>query len=246
MSDMATVRQAVIEGWKLDASGAADELVNRAICQALRALRPMVFTFNTSTFTLDTLADQISYAKATKGGATDNLLPWDFWGVVGQQVRLDHEKGGTPLSYSKLTEVDPADLDRRRWETNQSGLPDRYTVNDETLWINPPPDSIDELSGRYLKDLETPVPKYAASAWTYIGADAAAINSSTFTNAWFTRGYDVLTARTAMKYFSEFERNKSNQQSAEVAYGVALAELRREAAPLITMGQIRPFLGSNP
>lgn len=243
MSDMATVRQAVIEQWKLDASGNADEHVNQSICQALVKVRPMPLTFNVGSFTLDTVADQASYAKATKGGATANLLPWDFWGVIGNQIRLDDAKGGDANTFYVLEQTDPAEFDLEVWATVSSSLPTRYTVWDEKLWLNPPPDSVDELAGRYLQDLDTPTPKYSGGSWTYIGADGNAINTSTFTNTWFTRGFDVLVARAAVQYFGRFERNEKNAAAAGTAFSIALAELKQEAAPLYTAGKTRPFMG---
>lgn len=244
MSDMATVRQLVIEQWKLDRSGADDEFVNQSICQALVSLRPMPLTFNVGTFSMDTIADQANYAKATKGGATANLLPWDFWGVIGSQLRVDEEKGGDPNSYYRLKETDPGALDREAWNTTQSDRPTQYTIWSEQLWLNPPPDSIDEISGRYLQDLDTPVPIYASSTWNYVGSDGSNINKSTFTNAWFTRAFDVLVAKAAMHYFGRHERNVKNQNAAGTAYAIALAELKKEAAPLVTTGQIKPSMGN--
>ena len=241
MSDMATVRRAVIEEWKIDRSGSADELINRALMQALVSLRPMPFTFNAGTFSLTTVADQASYAKATKGGSTTNLLPWDFWGVIGHQVRLDHGNAGSDLT--ALEETDPATFDLEVWQTSTSGRPVRYTVWNEKLWLNPAPDGVDGLYGRYLKDLETPTPIYSASTWNYVGANGSNIDKDTFTNDWFTRGFDVLVARVAMQYFGRFERNVKNQAAAGTAYAVALGELKREAAPLLTVGKLRPFMG---
>jgi hypothetical protein len=246
MSDIATVRQAIVEEWKVDASGAADELLNRSLCQALVALRPMPFTFNVDTLSLDTVADQASYAKAPNlAGETANLLPWDFWGILGHQLSIDNGKGGTAATRSVLRETDPGALDREIWATEQSDTPTHYTIWNEKLWINPPPDSVDEITGRFIKNLGTPVPIYASGTWNYVNdLDDANIDKDTFTNDWFTRAFDVLVARVAMQYFGRFERNQKNQVAAAQAFNLALAELKAEAAPFTTAGSISPFMGN--
>ncbi len=247
MSDVATIRQAIIEDYRVDASGAADEHLNRGIFQALADLRPFEEHINQGEFTFDTIVDQASYGIATgkSGDPTANLLPFDFRGILGQYLRFDYDKTDTdfPLYEATLSQFDPA-----AWRTSDlSGRPVWYMFYQNELWLGPRvPDTISEVGGRYLKDLETPVLKYVDPNWTYIGADGLAITVDAFTNAWFTIAPDVLTSRAAWQYFTRHDRDATAAGAANSDYEASMSVLKRNRMHRLTMGRIAPFLGGQP
>lgn len=247
MANWRTLRRAVQEDYRISLGGDVDEQLNRAVCAALRDVRPLEFPWNTGTFTFDTIADQSSYAIATKGGATANLLRWDFFGVLGKEISLLHEKtaGTVPRI---LEEWDGDQTKVELWTRITSGLPDVWSYYDNKLWLGPQaPDSIDEIEGRCLLDLETPYPSADASfAWTYIGADGAAVDTDTFTNSWFTEALDVLEHRTAWRFYTTHDRDAKAAAAALASYDRALADLERQRGPKQVIGRGVPFLGGAP
>lgn len=244
MSDWGTVRAATTDEWNLDATGDADDFLDRAIAQTLVHLRPLPFTFNIGNFILETVIGQSAYPKSSGTGQDANKLPGNFWGIIGHRITLDPNQTGTQVR--NLTETDAGEFFQIADQTIHNRIPDRYTFWDETVHINPPPQSVDDLSGRYIQDLGTPTPKFESGGspeWTYLDRDGSAVDTDTFTNEWFTRAFDVMVARVAAQYFTRHERNVKNKAAAQEAYSTAMKELRREAAPLLTVGSMKPFMG---
>lgn len=256
MSDMATVRQAVLEEWKLPDQTTPDVVtheVNRCICAALADLRPYSFWFNTARFTLETVASQQSYGRNDYGGSVATKLPWGFWAVAQTPLYLDHEKaGGTTQYYTHIDVVDLGIFDELDSRTTQSGRPEWAAVRQRQLDLIPIPDSADYVRGVAVLDLGTPVPRYDTGAWEYhlhqpSGAEVAAagINTSTFATAWMTEAaaFDVLVARTAMVYLRRFARDQDLGAVAEQQYLLALAALKRNDAAQIRLGELEPWMG---
>jgi hypothetical protein len=240
MADMATVRQMVADDWKESATNLADE-INTSICQALIDLRPTETSFNVGTFSFDTVVDQQDYVRHVKGVAKgDDEIRWDFWGVRGKELKLDVGKAGTDI---RILREDTDDrIDRYTWLWNQSSVPSRYAVLSRGIKLAQPASSVDTVSGSCLLDLETPYPKYTGGAWTYIGADGNAINTSTFTNAWFTNCAQLIASRAAYRMLNNHLHDQKRAAMALGAYQSELRDLIKGEAASISMGSIRPSL----
>lgn len=166
--DMASVRQAIVDEFLRQrgaTSALGDDLLNRAICQALVDLRPTYPWFALADLTVDTVAAQRAYTRNDYAGSTASKLPWGFLRPLGERLFLDHEKTGTPLC--RITEIDRAAYERIAAYTRTDHQPTRWTIGDQDLLVIPGPDSVDEISGQCWLDLGTPVPKYAGGAWSY-------------------------------------------------------------------------------
>lgn len=163
--DFQTIRQALVDEWGLPGNTDADRL-NRMICQALKSLRPEVFWFNLGEFSLTCVADQREYALNVRGGSVATLMPYDFWGFVGDYLNLDPSGQGTRPFY-EVRAIGLGQLLEHRGSWNTSGKPSVYALRNFNLLLERPPNDAHILRGHYLRDLGTPVPKYTGSAWQY-------------------------------------------------------------------------------
>lgn len=170
--DWSSVREAVYDEFlrlRGAQSSLSTDVLNRAIAQSLAGLRPMGFWFNTADLALDTVVDQKTYLRNSYADTTATKLPWGFWRPVSDRLILDHEKQGN-LNLYDIEEREPTAWDRLDRTYRTSNRPDFWTLKGEReLWITPAPDSVDQIQGRYIADLGTPLPWYdrGAGAWVY-------------------------------------------------------------------------------
>jgi len=170
MANVLTVRKMVALEWNENDSGNNTDLLNIAICRALRDLRPKVFSFNIGKFSLTTVVGQESYAIATRGESETNLLPWDFRGLIGSQIHLS--VAGASSNVRTMEIESPDEYERYSNQFNTNSVPSLATFQKRSLYLTPSPISTDTVTGEYLKDLDTPYPRYnnALSSWEYVGS----------------------------------------------------------------------------
>lgn len=206
MSNWGTAVQTVKE--RIHRYGTADpDTIKRALAEAIRKYSTVNFYFNQGTYDINLTAATYNYGEETTSGLADGY-PADML----KPIKLSLQVSSTwhkifPISIDLFRDLFVA--------TSYQGYPFKWAWFGEELLFHPTPNAVYVVRMDYVKDIGTPVPTYASSAWSYtVGGDAV---TDVYTNAWFTTGLDLITAR-AVYYLAS--QHFSNQELAMLAKGM--------------------------
>lgn len=221
MADVRTLYQSLLRNIHQDAAGSnqrTTDSILRAIAESLRYNRTCKTYFNVK-----------SYIIPIVSGTTEYDLPIDFLGLMGEVKWVESLTSPTQISmedagYDFVLNIrerdyvgDTEDSDAAAFVPNQE---DHWyfaiDVEGKKLYTGK---SSGYLKLRYVADLGTIDFKHDGSNWIFYepGTSTALTSSSTYTNKWFTEGFDVLRCRAEYYLWSrEFGNTESAMQRAQV------------------------------
>lgn len=196
MSNWITMKRTVQE--MVHRYGASDDdIIARAICEAIRHYNTTRFFFNHGSYDFSTVAGTASYGQETSAGQGDgypsDMLKIIKFGITETNTYYDLQ----PVSWDQYRELYSS--------TSYRGYPSRYSWFGKEIHLDPTPNDVYTATIDYIKDIGTPVPSWNGSAWSYsVGGSAV---SDAYTNDWFTEGVDLIAARSLYYISTQFLQN---------------------------------------
>lgn len=232
MSDWQTIKQAILEEADKPNDG---ELVERAMCEALRFMRALRFWWNEDIGTITTVADQTEYD-----------LPTDFLSIIGKAYYINSgDTNSKRVMYERTVDwIEDFRYDGFDWDSMaMSGPPQFYTIRESKMLILPVPStSGDTVEFRYVKDLGTPIEKYDGTAWTTYQSNGTTAMTTTFSNAWFVIGRDMLKHRALYTLYDNFYKDDGLAQKHLGKYLEALQRIRGQFTRRRATRSVRPWI----
>lgn len=224
MADVRTLYQTLLRNIHQDASAVnqrTNDSILRAIAESLRYNRTTKTYFNIK-----------SHIIPIETGVVEYNLPEDFLGLMGEVKWVESLTSPTQIS------MEDAGIDfvlniRERDYTGDADDADAisFVPDQEDHWYF----AIDNegkklytgkssgfLKLRYVADLGTIGFSHDGTNWIFTepNTDTALTSSSTYTNKWFTEGFDVLRCRAEYYLWTrEFGNTESTMQRAQIALG---------------------------
>ena len=223
--------------------------VDAAIAQAFRDVRGEELSFNSKKYTLTTVADVNEYP-----------LPDDYLGMRGD-IHCSPSGSATvryPLKRSTVDEVESYLFSISEYAAYETSGRAKLVALDgpgHRLLLAPKPSSGgDTIFFRYTCDLGTPVysatvtssaPPSLTQTTTLLSPDGGTIET-TFTNAWFKEGFELLRSRASYilwsTYHSGTEEAQLKAQTQLLHYREEMMRLRGESAEKQSINTIRKFI----
>lgn len=251
MADVQTLYQLLLRNIHQDASSSNQKTVDsilRSIAESLKYLRSQSVYFNEKQTTIQ-----------LESGKNRYELPLDFLGIRGEVMYCQSATDtllqpliNTPIDHLQITRPTQDDLGFESNEvfdffissdTNHS----YYSIDTEGRYFY-----VGKQEGfvklRYLADLGTIDYKHDGSNWVFRipKTDTAITQTSTYTNKWFTDGFDVLKTRCEYYLWSrEFGNTEAASTRAQIALGQsmdALSQAQNEGRARASSTQIRRWM----
>lgn len=165
------------------------DAVRRAACSAINYYRSHRFFFNEGYDLFYTVAGQSEYEEETSIGSRDGY-PVDL--IRPDIVRIDRDSG-----YAYTLDRIPFPVHRKDSSyITQEGFPAVWTWHHKTLFLWPAPNTADwEIQMDYIKDIGTPVYRYASGTWKYYERSTGNEIGDTWTSDWFKYAEPLIRCR---------------------------------------------------
>lgn len=224
MADVQTLYQSILRELRQDSTSPSQKTkddIMLSIAEALRYNRAIETWFNRRKIYITLEEDRYAYD-----------LPADFFGIIGPvfyRPNTDEDTVST-VSQRKLRDGSQDMVEEyRHFATDYSssvnmftrGQAELYAVDDTAnqILFSPIPSSSDGIVHfRYLSDLGTITYKHDGTNWVFYepGTETAISVTSTYTNAWFTEGIDMLRERTMYYLWSRvYGGSQEGEQKAQ-------------------------------
>lgn len=252
MADVQTLYQLLLRNIHQDASSSNQKTVDsilRSIAESLKYLRSQSVYFNEKTCIIQ-----------LESGKNKYELPQDYLGIKGDVMYFSSftDTNFFPLTNTTIDHlliVRPSDTELNsqsedgvsEFFTASESNSNYYAIDNEGRFIY-----LGKQTGfiklRYLADLGTIDYKHDGSNWIFRipKTDTAITQTSTYSNRWFTDGFDILKTRCEYYLWSrEFGDTETSAQKASVCLGQsmdALNQVQNEGRTRSSSTEIRRHL----
>ena len=183
--------------------------ISLEIINAITHYRWTEFHFNRGVFTFTGSADTAEYTREALGTTRTSLTgpPYDCLKILRCEWR-------DPSDATLRGEVRPGLIDdiRHLLENSNTGEPVLYnwtintatddTVTDPSMMFGPAFDKAYTIACDYVQDIGTPGADYDGTNWNFVDpSDETTALAASFTNAWFTDGWDLIHARALRQIY---------------------------------------------
>jgi len=193
-----------------------DDFAKKAVCSAIQHYSGQRFHFNEGTHSFLTVASQGEYGQESSLGANDGyseaMLRPD---VVVLERSTNWRYPLDRISYNEYAS-------RRAWITT-TGYPCCWTWHRRKMFLWPFPSTADwKVIVDFVKDIGTPIAKYASGAWSYVERTTGDSVTDNWTSDWFKFAEELIRARAEWDIYMNVLNDVQRAETAKMVEKGAL------------------------